>query len=142
MKELRGEEGSADRFYLGSFVHALKRTLDNLLRRVGAQPSPHAGRLGIPRLTKDDQGRVKCVACFLCVAACPADCIAIEAAVAPWEDREKVPGRFELDAGRCILCGLCVDACPEDALDRSARWTPVARDRDQLRLQMDALLLR
>ncbi len=142
MKELRLEKGWSDRFYLGPFSLALKRTLDNLLRRVGVQPSVQAGRLGIPRLTKDDEGRVKCVACFLCTAACPADCIDIEAAPAPWDDREKIPGRFELDAGRCILCGLCVEACPEDALDQSAKWTPVVRDRDGLRLQMDALLLR
>jgi formate hydrogenlyase subunit 6/NADH:ubiquinone oxidoreductase subunit I len=142
MKELRREKASSDPLYLGSFAHALKRTFDNLLGRVGLQPSPQAGRLGIPRLTRDEEGRVKCVACSLCAAACPADCITIEAVAAPWEDREKIPGRFELDAGRCILCGLCVDACPEDALDRSSRWTPVARDRDGLRLQMDALLLR
>ena len=142
MKELRHKKGWSDRFYLGPLFLALKRTFDNLLRLAGVQPSAQEGRLGIPRLTKDDQGRVKCVACFLCVAACPAGCIAIEATAAPWENREKAPRRFELDAGRCILCGLCVDACPEDALDRSARWAPVARDRDGLRLQMDALLLR
>ena len=142
MKELRHEKGWSDRFYLGPFFLALKRTFDNLLRRVSVQPSAQAGRLGIPRLTKDDEGRVKCVACFLCAAACPADCIAIEAAEAPWKDREKIPGRFEFDAGRCILCGLCVDACPEGALDRPARWAPVVRDREGLRLQMETLLLR
>ena len=142
MKELRHESGWPQLFYLGPFLLALKRTFDNLVRRADVQPSAQPGRLGIPGLTQDDKGRVKCVACFLCAAACPANCISIEAAAAPWEDREKIPGRFELDAGRCILCGLCVDACPEEALDRSSSWSPVGRDRDGFRLPMDALLLR
>ena len=31
-------------------------------------------------LRRDESGLEKCVACFLCAAACPADCIYIEAA--------------------------------------------------------------
>src|SRR5579885_2006864 len=31
-------------------------------------------------LQRDENGLEKCVACFLCAAACPADCIYIEAA--------------------------------------------------------------
>ena len=48
---------------------------------------------GVHRLNRDEQGRVKCVACMLCATACPANCIAIEAAAAPpdWPDRDKFP---------------------------------------------------
>src|ERR1700693_4464695 len=35
---------------------------------------------GVHQLQRDENGLEKCVACFLCAAACPADCIYIEAA--------------------------------------------------------------
>ena len=35
---------------------------------------------GVHVLQRDENGLEKCVACFLCAAACPADCIYIEAA--------------------------------------------------------------
>ena len=35
---------------------------------------------GVHVLQRDENGLEKCVACFLCSAACPADCIYIEAA--------------------------------------------------------------
>ena len=46
---------------------------------------------GVHRLNRDEQCRVKCVACMLCATACPANCISIEAAPAPpeWTDRDK-----------------------------------------------------
>src|SRR5215510_10977926 len=65
---------------------------------------------GVHRLNRDDQGRVKCVACFLCATACPAHCIEIVAAEAPkddpkWADRDKYPSKFVIDELRCIYCG-------------------------------------
>ena len=35
---------------------------------------------GVHELQRDENGLEKCVACFLCAAACPAQCIYIEAA--------------------------------------------------------------
>src|ERR1700749_5003271 len=35
---------------------------------------------GVHELQRDENGLEKCVACFLCAAACPANCIYIEAA--------------------------------------------------------------
>ena len=57
---------------------------------------------GVHRLNQDEQGRVKCVACFLCATACPAHCIDIVAAESPWPDREKYPESFTIDELRCI----------------------------------------
>ena len=53
------------------------------------------GYRGEHYLKRDDDGHVKCVACFMCAAACPAYCIHIEAEDAPddWPDRDKMPKR-------------------------------------------------
>ena len=80
-------------------------------------PSPNYR--GVHRLNKDDQGRVKCVACMLCATACPAHCIDIVGATAPesWPDREKYCESFVIDELRCIYCGMCEEACPVEAIE-------------------------
>ena len=71
---------------------------------------------GIHQLTKRQDGTLKCVACFMCSTACPAECITIEAGSHPNKAYEKYPVRFDIDMLRCVMCGLCVDACPEEAI--------------------------
>jgi NADH-quinone oxidoreductase subunit I len=67
-------------------------------------------------LTQREDGSIKCVACYMCATACPAECIYIEAAESPDKSIEKYASRFEIDMMRCIYCGFCVDACPEEAI--------------------------
>ena len=73
-------------------------------------------------LDVNEDGKEKCVSCFLCAAACPADAIYIEGAEdpRPYEERIGMDHRYakvyQIDYGRCILCGFCVDACPTDAI--------------------------
>jgi len=95
---------------------------------------------GVPRLLRDEDGRNKCVACHLCSTACPAACIRIEAAEAPWGDGERHPARFEIDALRCIFCGYCVAACPEAAIAMSGRRVLVAAAREELVFDEERLL--
>jgi NADH-quinone oxidoreductase subunit I len=71
-------------------------------------------------LQRDENGLEKCVACFLCAAACPSNCIYIEAAENTAEQRISSSERFakvyNIDYNRCIFCGYCVEACPTDAI--------------------------
>jgi NADH-quinone oxidoreductase subunit I len=71
-------------------------------------------------LQRDENGLEKCVACFLCAAACPADCIYIEGAENTDTMRisggERYASVYNIDYSRCIFCGYCVEACPTDAI--------------------------
>jgi NADH-quinone oxidoreductase subunit I len=75
---------------------------------------------GVHVLQRDENGLEKCVACFLCAAACPSNCIYIEAAENTAEKRisgaERYAKVYNIDYNRCIFCGYCVEACPVDAI--------------------------
>ncbi len=95
---------------------------------------------GVHRLNRDAEGRVACVACFMCETACPARCIHIEAGEAPWADREKYPVRFDIDELRCIYCGMCERACPVDAIELTYRYDIVGRSRAEMVFDKERLL--
>lgn len=81
------------------------------------------GYRGLHRLVPREDGKPRCVACYMCATICPAQCIYIEAGEYGGDDDaaesrviEKYPKQFVIDELRCIVCGLCVDACPKDAI--------------------------
>lgn len=75
---------------------------------------------GAPALVRDEDGRVRCVACQLCEFICPPRAIKIEPDEIPSNDRfakvEKFPREFDIDMIRCIYCGMCEEVCPEQAI--------------------------
>ncbi|MEO8380921.1 MAG: NADH-quinone oxidoreductase subunit I [Acidobacteriota bacterium] len=116
-----------ERLYLPPVIGGLLRTLKHLVRNLVNMKGlptisyPEVKRVYSERfrgrhiLTSREDGTTRCVACYMCSTACPAECITIEAG----EDqrtREKFPVRYEIDLLRCVFCGYCVDACPEDAI--------------------------
>ncbi|MGA2065292.1 MAG: NADH-quinone oxidoreductase subunit I [Thermoguttaceae bacterium] len=95
---------------------------------------------GVHRLNRDAQGRVKCVACFLCATACPAHCIDIVAAESPWPDRQKYPQLFNIDELRCIFCGMCEQACPVEAVELTSFYDLSGRSREEMIFDKQKLL--
>ncbi len=131
----------------------LKITLMNMIRTVflrqaatiqfPEQKRVSSGRYrGIHLLTAREDGTPKCVACYMCATACPAECIYIESGERPEESIEKYPTRFEIDLLRCVYCGFCVDACPEEAIMMSRENDLVGTTRAELIIDRDRLMER
>ncbi len=65
-------------------------------------------------LSRDPDGQERCVACYLCAAACPVDCIALQATQD--DSGRRYPAFFRINFSRCIFCGFCEEACPTCAI--------------------------
>ena len=89
---------------------------------------------GVPVLVKDQDGREKCVACYMCQWVCPPLAITIEAAEYPSDHHlhqvEKFPASFEINMLRCIYCGLCEEVCPEEAIFMSKTYAVTGTSRE------------
>jgi NADH-quinone oxidoreductase subunit I len=108
-------------------ITGMKLTMSRMVQNLTGQVSPtinypeerrsYSSRYrGAHILTAREDGTPRCVACYMCATACPADCIYIEAKEHPDPLIEKQASRFEIDMLRCVFCGFCVDACPEEAI--------------------------
>jgi NADH-quinone oxidoreductase subunit I len=94
------------------FLHAFHRRV--------TIPYPDAKAYLAPRyrgriiLSRDPDGGERCVACYLCAAACPVDCISLQATED--EHGRRYPEFFRINFSRCIFCGFCEEACPTYAI--------------------------
>jgi len=135
-----------DRLYMPAIAAGLQTTLSHLFKpKVTVQFPEEQPKLpdnyrGVHRLNRDEQGRVKCVACYMCSTACPAHCIDIVAAPSPWPDREKYPETFVIDELRCIYCGMCEEACPCDAIELTSLFDLTGLSREEMMYDKEKLL--
>ncbi|GAB4268332.1 MAG: NADH-quinone oxidoreductase subunit NuoI [Deferrisomatales bacterium] len=97
---------------------------------------PSARWRGLHRLKTED-GRLKCVACGLCQAVCPANVITVEARETP--DGRRFPERFLIEVTRCIFCGYCQEACPADAIELTRDYEFTSYTREAFHMSRDVL---
>lgn len=140
--------GLLEQLYIPAIVDGLSTTIGHMFSRKVTEQYPEQepqmppNYRGVHRLNRDHDGRVKCVACYMCATACPAHCIDIVAAPAPadWKDREKYPETFVIDELRCIYCGMCEEACPVDAIELTTLYDLTGLSREQMIFDKEKLL--
>jgi NADH-quinone oxidoreductase subunit I len=127
---------------LGKFLASVTRRDDPTIL-YPQERRDYSGRFrGTHILTKREDGRPRCVACYLCATICPAECITIEAAETTDTAIEKYPVRFDIDSLRCVFCGFCIDACPEEAIIMSKEYEQAVFDRKDSIWDMNYLMNR
>jgi NADH-quinone oxidoreductase subunit I len=107
-------------------IKGMATTLKNIGRKPTTISYPDEERELPPRfrgrhvLHRYEDGLERCVGCYLCAGACPADAIYIEAEENTEENRvsagERYSKVFDVNMLRCIFCGYCQAACPTGAI--------------------------
>ena len=99
-------------------------------------PPRYRGRI---ILSRDPDGGERCVACYLCSAACPVHCIALQATAD--ETGRRYPAFFRINFSRCIFCGFCEDACPTLAIQLTPDFEMCEFERQNLVYEKEHLLI-
>ena len=102
------------------------------------RPLPARSRARII-LTRDPEGEERCVACYLCSAACPVSCISMQSEER--EDGRRWASWFRINFARCIYCGLCEEACPTLAIQLTPYFETCEQDVLKLVAEKEDLLV-
>ena len=119
------------------FLHAFHRreTIQYPERKAYLAPR-YKGRIV---LSRDPDGAERCVACYLCAAACPVDCIALQATED--ETGRRYPAWFRINFSRCIFCGYCEEACPTYAIQLTPDFEMSEYHRQNMVYEKEDLLI-
>jgi NADH-quinone oxidoreductase subunit I len=81
----------------------------------------------------DWQKGMRCVACKICEAECPPQCIYIEGSKDKKPDymgkSQFYPAVFDIDLSVCMSCQICVEVCPFDAIKMDTAFELSTPDR-------------
>lgn len=103
------------------------------------EKTPQSNRFrGLHALRRYPNGEERCIACKLCEAVCPAQCIVIESQ--PRADGSRRTTRYDIDMTKCIYCGFCEEACPVDAIVLGPNYEFAAETREELFYNKEKLL--
>jgi NADH-quinone oxidoreductase subunit I len=140
------------RLYLPEILRGMGVTLRHLVRNLAdmkrmptilypERKRDYSGRFRGKHILKTrEDGSLKCVACYMCQQACPAECITIVAGEHPKVAYEKYPVVFDIDMLRCVFCGFCVDACPKDAIWMTRNYELAFFTREEAVFGIDKLI--
>lgn len=128
-----------------SIVQGLAKMLTHTFRKRVTIEYPEKKQRLPPRwrgriiLSRDPDGKERCVACYLCAAACPVDCIALQMAVD--ETGRRYPSFFRINFSRCIFCGFCEEACPTYAIQLTPEYEMSEYKRQNMVYEKEDLLI-
>ena len=131
-------------FLLAEIVRGFVLTLRYMFKPKVTVNYPYERTVLSPRfrgehaLRRYPNGEERCIACKLCEAVCPANCIVIEAA--PREDGSRRTTRYDIDMTKCIYCGFCQEACPVDAIVEGPNLEFSVETREELYYNKEKLL--
>ncbi|GAB6888098.1 NADH-quinone oxidoreductase subunit NuoI [Desulfothermus okinawensis JCM 13304] len=126
-------------------VQGLKKTFEKAFSKKITVQYPEEKReiperfRGRPKLVQDENGKIKCVVCSLCVAVCPPQAITIEAAEGA-DPSIRYPEKYVIDLGRCIYCGYCEQVCPKEAIKLTREYELAQYDRSKLIYDLPKLI--
>ncbi|MEK7866810.1 MAG: 4Fe-4S dicluster domain-containing protein [Planctomycetota bacterium] len=82
-----------------------------------------------------EYSEARCIGCFICVKACPVDCISMDI-TRQSGGKKAIIHSYVIDFTKCIFCNLCCEPCPTEPksiwMGKAYDMSVLAEDKDKL----------